>query len=191
MSALLILFICMWKIIWYHGDGQTTLSLERQRHERDILGCVCSHPHCLFAPQTPRLSSRDPVGNCPGSASGSDAQPGQFTHRKERYLARDASSHLWAQMALLSLCSAREDLARSFGKKQPLPLAISSSSSWSNPCRWHFLQSPMLVELYCLLHSSTALIAKICLLFLAKRSFPSQRSNLDLLALRGRLLLEL
>lgn len=49
----------------------------------------------------------------------------------------------------------------------------------------------MLVELYCLLHSSTALMAKICLLFLAKRSFPSQRSNLDLLALRGRLLLEL
>lgn len=47
------------------------------------------------------------------------------------------------------------------------------------------------MELYCLLHSSTALMAKICLLFLAKRSFPSQRSNLDLLALRGRLLLEL
>lgn len=89
------------------------------------------------------------------------------------------------------LCSAQEGLAHPFGKKQPLPLAISSSSSWSNPCRWHFLQSPMLVELYCLLHSSTALMAKICLLFLAKRSFPSQRSNLDLLALRGRLLLEL
>lgn len=184
-------FLLCVEIIWYHGDGKTIWRLEREVWKRySGVGVFPSPlPSCS---QTPCLRNRDPVGNCPGSASGSNAQPGQFTHCKERYLARDTSSHLWAQMALLSPCSSQERLACLSGKKtQSLPLAISSSSSWSNPCRWHFLQSPILVELYCLLHSSTALIAKICLLFLAKRSFPSQRSNLDLLALRGRLLLEL
>lgn len=157
--------------------------------------CLLSPP-LLSCSQTSSLSSRDPRGNYPGRALGSDAQPSQFTHCKERYLARDASFLICEPKWL---CSVSAQSRRAWHiclviknkKNQPLPLAMSSSSSWSNPCRWHFLQSPMLVELYCLLHSSTALIAKICLLFLAKRSFPSQRSNLDLLALRGRLLLEL
>lgn len=84
-------------IIWYHGDGKTASSLER--HELYSGVCVFSPPLPCCS-QTPCPRSRDPVGNCPGSASGRNAWPAQLTHHKERYLARDASSHLWAQMAL-------------------------------------------------------------------------------------------
>jgi len=107
MPGLLILFIHTWKIIWYHGDGQTVLSLEGQKHDRDILRCVCSHPHCLLAPKH-HTSAVETLWET-ALAVLQEAMPSQASSPIARRgtSAGDACSHLRAQMAPLSFCSAQ------------------------------------------------------------------------------------
>lgn len=120
MHALLILFICMGKIIWYHGDGQIVLSLEKQRHETDILGCVCSHPHCLIAPKPHTSAAGYPWESA--LAVLQEAMPSQAsspTTKRGTWLEMPAPicEPKWLCSASVQL---RGGLTHSFGKKTAL-----------------------------------------------------------------------
>lgn len=94
------------------------MGLQRQRHERDVLRCVCSHPTAASLP-SPTSPWRRPHGKLPRRCPEKQRPAEAFHPTQGEGLARDAHFQLGARMALLSSHSAREGPAHAFGKNSP------------------------------------------------------------------------
>lgn len=94
------------------------MGLQRQRRERDVLRCVCSHPTAALLPN-PTSPWRRPHRKLPWRCPGKQHPAEALYPSQGEGLARDAHLHLGAQPALLSSRSAQEGLAHAFGKNSP------------------------------------------------------------------------